>query len=640
MNDCVGVPTGAEEPGAPAAPQPTDRELLSAELEALLAQVTETDPDRPASAWAALRARRSTPSRLDEVESGFGLSVFERSVLVLACAPDLSAQAARRLAEHTGSPRPTFSLALGTLPGAHWDAVTPPSPLRYWGLVRLADWAEPLTSPLLPDESVLHHLVGADAPDESLTRLTQLVDLPTLMPPTFREAARAVVSAWGTSAAVVLRGPSAANLRVVAAAGASMAGLVPRQVALRDLPTKGDEISGMLRRMTRQTVLGRWAWLVDASDAAAGHLDALTRALPHGDAPILVLIPGAGAGTTGASGGLPILPVPRLAVGERRLCWTVALQEAGADVPERELAAVAGAFDLSVPDLVAAAWEVGAGSSIWTVSRRRLRADLGGLASVRVPRAGWDALVLPDSAMSALRALTASVRHRARVLDDWGFAARSGGLGTTALFAGPSGTGKTFAAEVIASDLEFDLVHVDLSQVVNKYIGETEKHLAQLFDAADNGGMVLLFDEADALFGRRSEVKDSHDRYANVEVGYLLQRLESFTGLAILTTNARSALDRAFTRRLASIVTFPYPDAPARERLWATSLPPAMPRADLDLARLARADLSGGEIAAAALQAAFLAAAGDERVGMEHLAQAVRWELAKSGRTATRERAP
>jgi SpoVK/Ycf46/Vps4 family AAA+-type ATPase len=172
--------------------------------------------------------------------------------------------------------------------------------------------------------------------------------------------------------------------------------------------------------------------------------------------------------------------------------------------------------------------------------------------------------------------------------------------------------------------------------VVDKYLGETEKRLAWLFDAAEDGGMVLLFDEADALFGRRSEVKDSHDRYANVEVGYLLQRLEAFGGLAILTTNARSALDPAFTRRLAVIVDFPYPDRASRERMWDLSLPVPLPRADVSLARLADADLSGGAIAAAALQAAYLAAADGGAVTMDHLGQAVRWELAKTGRVAAK----
>ena len=185
---------------------------------------------------------------------------------------------------------------------------------------------------------------------------------------------------------------------------------------------------------------------------------------------------------------------------------------------------------------------------------------------------------------------------------------------------------------MIAHDLDLDLLHVDLSQVVDKYLGETEKRLARLFDAAEDGGMVLLFDEADALFGKRSQVKDSHDRYANVEVGYLLQRLESFAGLAVLTTNARSALDRAFTRRLSVIVEFPYPDRAARRRIWEECLAEPLPSAGLDLDRLAEADLSGGAIAAAALQAAYVAAADNGRLDMVHLARAVSWELAKSGK--------
>ena len=245
------------------------------------------------------------------------------------------------------------------------------------------------------------------------------------------------------------------------------------------------------------------------------------------------------------------------------------------------MASAAGAFDLSVADVEVVAAEVAQGRRLWSACRRRPRADVGNLARVRIPRAGWDDLVLPEPQLEQLRALVAAVRHRSTVLEDWGFAARtSRGLGTAALFAGASGTGKTFAAEVIAHELELDLVHVDLSQVVDKYLGETEKRLSRLFDAAENGGMVLLFDEADALFGKRSEVKDSHDRYANVEVGYLLQRLESFAGLAVLTTNARSALDQAFTRRLSAIVTFPYPDRAARLRMWSQALPAALPRAD------------------------------------------------------------
>lgn len=251
------------------------------------------------------------------------------------------------------------------------------------------------------------------------------------------------------------------------------------------------------------------------------------------------------------------------------------------------------------------------------------------------PSASWDQLVLPESDLEHLRALAAAVRHRDRVLDDWGFGElRQRGRGTSALFAGPSGTGKTFAAEVISAELGRDLLLIDLSQVVSKYIGETEKQLAVLFDTAERSGAVLLFDEADALFGKRTEVRDSHDRYANIEVSYLLQRLERFSGLAILTTNARGAIDQAFLRRLTAVVTFGHPDAAARLALWERAFPDAMPRGELDLATLARVDANGATIMAAALAAAYLAAEAGEAVSTGHVGRALERELGKSGRSA------
>jgi SpoVK/Ycf46/Vps4 family AAA+-type ATPase len=203
------------------------------------------------------------------------------------------------------------------------------------------------------------------------------------------------------------------------------------------------------------------------------------------------------------------------------------------------------------------------------------------------------------------------------------------------LFHGPSGTGKTLAAEVLAAELGLDLYRIDLSQVVDKYIGETEKNLRRLFDAADAGGAVLLFDEADALFGRRSEVKDSHDRHANIEVGYLLQRLESYRGLAILTTNLRDALDGAFLRRLRFVVEFPFPDAAQRRELWRRTFPPGTPTEGLDWERLARLGVAGGHIRNIALGAAFLAADANEPVRMAHVQRAARAEYTKLKKPCT-----
>jgi len=238
-------------------------------------------------------------------------------------------------------------------------------------------------------------------------------------------------------------------------------------------------------------------------------------------------------------------------------------------------------------------------------------------------RAGFADLVLPDAELALLRDFVAQAGHRTRVYDEWGMAGPSPrGLGLTALFAGPSGTGKTLAAEVVARSVGLDLYRVDLSQVVSKYIGETEKNLRRVFDGADAGGAVLLFDEADALFGKRSEVRDSHDRYANVEVSYLLQRMETYRGIAILTSNMKGALDQAFLRRLRFVITFPFPEAEHREQIWQRCFAGPVPTDGLDFAKLARLSVSGGNIANIALSAAFLAAAADEPVRMHHLLRA------------------
>jgi AAA+ superfamily predicted ATPase len=250
------------------------------------------------------------------------------------------------------------------------------------------------------------------------------------------------------------------------------------------------------------------------------------------------------------------------------------------------------------------------------------------LATVRRGRAGLDDLVLPDSARRSLHALVATVRQRHRVHDEWGYAERGRGLAVTALFAGPSGTGKTVAAEAVAHELGRDLVVVDLSQVVSKYIGETEKNLALLFSAAEDGS-VLLFDEGDALFGRRTTVHTSHDRYANLEVAYLLQRLDTFDGIAVLTTNARENVDPAFMRRLRFVVTFPFPDAVQRAELWRLAFPDGVPTEGLSYERLGQLAVSGGTIAQLAVHAAFMAADADQPVTMRHVLDAARVESEK-----------
>jgi winged helix domain-containing protein/ATPase family protein associated with various cellular activities (AAA) len=289
---------------------------------------------------------------------------------------------------------------------------------------------------------------------------------------------------------------------------------------------------------------------------------------------------------------------------------------------------------LRVPDRVVA-YLLGDGDLASTVAVAGSRRIMGpGVRRVE-PGVGWDDLVLPDEPAGTLRELVDRVRNRDRVLGVWGLRVGGGrGRGVTALFAGESGTGKTLAAEVVARELGLDLYVAELSALVDKYVGETEKNLERLFEQAERVNAVLLFDEADAIFGKRSETKDSHDRYANMESSYLLQRLESFDGVAILTTNLRGNIDDAFTRRFDLIAHFPFPDRKLRRQLWAGCLTEAVPVAgDIDLDPIAAGfELAGGAIRAAATTAAYLAAAAGRPVSQADLLAGARREYRKQGR--------
>lgn len=275
-------------------------------------------------------------------------------------------------------------------------------------------------------------------------------------------------------------------------------------------------------------------------------------------------------------------------------------------------------------------------ADISAACRSQSTPKLGSLARKIDPRHTWREIVLPDDQLTQLRELCDQARYRHRVYGDWGFDRKlSLGKGLNALFSGPPGTGKTMAAEVIASELQLDLYQIDLSQVVSKYIGETEKNLHQIFREAQMSQAILFFDEADALFGKRSEVKDAHDRYANIEVGYLLQKMEEYEGIAILATNLREHLDEAFVRRMRFIVEFPFPGQEYRRRIWEVIFPTEAPLGeDVDIERLARdIKLAGGNIRNIALAAAFYAAADGGRIVMPHIEQAARREFQKLGRT-------
>lgn len=339
-----------------------------------------------------------------------------------------------------------------------------------------------------------------------------------------------------------------------------------------------------------------------------------------------------------------VVEAPAIRAAQRSSWWTAAALQAGlllgGDGPDRLAATVNLDPDDYAPAVAMAVKLATAGASgtlvelVQLSARKLTRCELPAGVRRIEPVYGWDDIVLGDENLKLLESIPQHVLYEGRVMEEWGFAARVAyGRGVSALFSGPSGTGKTMAAQIIAKDLGVDLLQVDLSKTVSKYIGDTEKNLDSVFEAAECSGSVLLFDEADAIFGRRTEIKDAHDRHANVEVAYLLQRLESFRGLTILTTNLKQNIDNAFARRLRFVIDFALPTAAERIKIWHKAFPEGvLADGDPDVAALAgRLPIAGGSIQNIALHAAFLAAPDDGPIGVGHLVAAMRRELLKMG---------
>jgi hypothetical protein len=589
------------------------------------------------AAWPA-DAPDGAETRLDQLVRVFRLSGFERDLLLWCAGLELDSRFGRAFAAAHGDPHraaPTFGLALATLAEPHWDALVPAAALRYWRLVEPGPGAGLVDRPLRLDERILAHLIGVDCLDVRLDGVLRAEPPGGLLTAGQDAAARDLADTLdklGTPAAVALSGADRVTRRRVAGRAAATMGAPLLVLSGSAVPAGEAEAAALLRLVERDVALLGALLLVEVPDGVPAG-SGLPAALSTLGCPLLL------------SGGVPVPEHPRPArrevpsptAAEQRALWTDVL---GVGAPADAVRDVSAHFRFEVPDVEAVASELStvelSGPALRQACRVRARSGLDGLAQRVDARAGWGDLVLPEQSLHALRDVARQVRHRELVYEEWGMAAGANrGLGVSALFTGDSGTGKTLAAEVLAADLGLDLYQIDLSALVSKYIGETEKNLRTVFDAAEHSGAVLLFDEADALFGKRSEVKDSHDRYANVEVSYLLQRMESYRGLAILTTNLRQALDRAFLRRIRAVVSFPFPDPAARQRIWRLNLPPSLPLSDVDLARLARLQVAGGNIRTIALGAAFLAAEDGGAVTMAHLLAATRREYAKLEKTLT-----
>ncbi|MFH8838469.1 AAA family ATPase [Streptomyces sp. NPDC017868] len=596
-------------------------------------------------------------SVLDGLVRRFGLSSLDLDLLLVAMAPDLDARFERLygyLNDDLTRRRPTVGLALelcglgGASPARF--RLAPGAPLIAHGLVEVTEPERPPLSRVLavPDR-VTAHLLGGTRPDARLTGvLGEAREDPTAEAADVHRAAAAA----GTGVGLVhlrSRGGDAEGLATAALHAAGLGPLVLDAVALArrsaDVPALARVIALEARLTGSGVVLGPLAALPGEPAERARTLSSLCAELRG--------IPLFTHGTTGwdpawAADTPVVLNVEAPSPERQAARWRHALDRAAGDAVTGDVEALARAVaahrldsgqlrraaDAAVRTATIEGRQVGP-DDLRTAVRAQNGAGLDRLARRVEPGVGWDDLVLPPTTHRRLRELALRARHREQVLGQWGMRPGGGrGRGVIALFAGESGTGKTMSAEVVAADLGMDLYVVDLSTVVDKYIGETEKNLERIFTEASAVNAVLLFDEADAIFGKRSEVKDAHDRHANIESAYLLQRMESFDGIAVLTTNLRANLDEAFTRRLDVVADFPVPDAGQRLALWDRCLGDRLPRGDdLDLAFCAdRFELAGGSIRACAVTAAYLAAESGEPLTMRQTVTAIAQEYRKLGR--------
>lgn len=600
------------------------------------------------------------PSALEQLCTTFGLSDFERDLLLLCAGIELDSCFAPLCAAAQDDPQrlyPTFSLALATLPNAHWSALTPDAALRRWRLIEVGAGSCLTTSPLRIDERILHYLVGVSHLDERLMGVMSPVETGENLVLSHWQLAERLVAAWSEPMAFAdlpilqLCGYETGSKQAIASIACHFLGLQLYAIAAYSLPTAPSDFAQFKLLWEREAILSRTALFINC-DQLEGTDTSREAAILHLcealQSPLIL------STTERRKAHLrPMLAfdVQRPNTQEQRTIWETALGDT-TSLLNGHVDVLATQFSLSSSVIQATCaqvkkeWQQGGNETeeasttfnrlLWDRCRVQARPRLDDLAQRIDCTADWHDIVLADAQMAILRDMTAQVQQRVKVYEQWGFAGKSArGLGISSLFAGSSGTGKTMAAEVIARELWLDLYRIDLSAVVSKYIGETEKNLARIFDAAEMGGVILLFDEADALFGKRSEVKDAHDRHANVEVSYLLQRMEAFRGLSVLTTNLKSALDTAFLRRLRFVVQFPFPDADHRAEIWQRIFPKATPTQDLDYRKLGQLSVAGGNIRNIAINAAFIAAHQEQPVMMQHILLAAKAEYVKLERPLT-----
>lgn len=557
----------------------------------------------------------------------FSLSTFERDVILMCAGASLDPES---------TIRPTFARALAALPDHHIDATDPRRPLRWYRLVSLGGGESVLQAPLTLDDRILHFLLGIASTDERLLALEPAPLASAPLAPTHELFARRIARMLGETegdVAIQVHGQDARTRLSICDAAARAHGtpcLRVRGGALARMPAS---VGLLARCIEREVLLTGVLPVVELDPFDDGEtVRAVSDLVETMRTSVLV----ASVQPLAFARRSLALEVPAIATDERIELWRRALGHAATERLGASLDRLAHQFRIdpgAVPSIALAAHAADDDDlldTLWNLCLERARPRLEHLATRIAPVATWNDLVVLPALNDTLHEIVIHLVHSYAVHEELGYArGNSRGQAITALFHGPSGTGKTLAAEVIAREAKLDLYRIDLSQVVDKYVGQTEKHLGRIFDAAERGSSILLFDEADALFGKRGEVQRATDRWANIEVSYLLQRMETYHGLAILTTNTKDAIDNAFLRRIRFVAKFAHPDTNQRFELWRRAFPSDAPTHELEPGKLARLNLTGANIKSVAMRAAFYAAHDATPVTMTHVVRAARGEFAK-----------
>jgi DNA polymerase III delta prime subunit len=618
-------------------------------------------PPLPISEAAQAAFAAQGPPALEILSRCFRLGQFERDVLLLCLAPEVDSTFERLYAyiqDDATRKYPTPNLALQILGGLQsgdgvtarergWRAFAPDAPLRRFRLLQSevmqgASWGH---EPLRLDRRMGSYLLGVNFLEEQCATFLRTVEDGGVLSADQEELVQRLerrLRTWNDPErlpAVNLLGTEVGCSKAIAHELCSRMGVTLYGLDPARLPGGPAERQSCWRLLERESILLPCAYYSECTDLDPHRAETLhAMELVHGSRAFLFL---ASREPLTSERTFITARAPRNSAQTQFAAWKTQLRaQWGADA---FLGKMVQQFQFSpqqIQKVVRDAEEAAAvknpedprleQADLWLAAKGHAQRSIEGLAEKIEARRSLDELVLPADALQQIREIASQVEQRNRVYEQWGFGAKlSRGRGIAALFAGPSGTGKTMAAEVLARHLDLDLYRVDLAGVISKYIGETEKNLKRVFDAAEESGAILFFDEADALFGKRSEVRDSHDRYANIEINYLLQRMEDYRGLAILATNRKSSLDSAFLRRLRFLVEFPFPSAADRVRVWRGAFPKEAEVNGLDFEALGRLEISGGNISNIALNAAFLAAGEGTAIDMRHVLTAARREYSK-----------